>query len=82
MRSLTAKGQEELYSKQVMPGCRGHKYTVLLVRLLQASSGVWAATPYGVVTLVELPVDNVRFTPGGPVICNESLHIGIAMQML
>ena len=55
-------------------GCRGHTYTVLLVRLLQASSGVWAATPYGVATLVELPVAKVRFTPGGPVICNESLH--------
>ena len=49
-------------------------HTVLLVRLLQASSGVCAATPYGVVTLVELPVDNVRFTPGGPVICRESLY--------
>ena len=57
-------------------------HTVLLVSLLQASNGVLAATPYGVITLVELPVDNVRLTPGGPVLCNESLYIQAYILLL
>ena len=45
----------------------------MFVALLQASSGVVAATPYAVVTLVELPDDVARVTPGGPT-TKESLH--------
>lgn len=48
-------------------------HAVLLESLLQASSGVVAGTPYAVVTLVELPEDAVKFTPGAPV-CKESLQ--------
>ena len=44
----------------------------MFVALLQASSGVVAATPYAVVTLVELPEESVRVTPGGPSV-RESL---------
>ena len=48
-------------------------HTVLLLLLLQASSGVVAATPYAVVTLVELPDEEIRVTPGKP-IAKESLQ--------
>ena len=48
-------------------------HTVSLLLLLQASSGVVAATPYAVVTLVELPDEEIRVTPGRP-IAKESLQ--------
>ena len=48
-------------------------HTVSLLLLLQASSGVVAATPYAVVTLVKLPDEEIRVTPGRP-IAKESLQ--------
>ena len=55
-------------------------FTVLLVLLLQASRGVVAATPYAVVTLVELPDDAVSVTTGRPV-SRDALQ-GIHLHMI